>query len=225
MDRVTARQVMQATGVPVVPYLAIHRREWKRRQGELMAEMVKRFRPPYFVKPARHGSFVRSERVDISDHLPAAIQKALTMDEKILVEQGIAGRRIEFAVFGNEEISIPPPGEVLSRGGLGCSCGRERSVIHSASLNEEQREQGGAYAHKVFQALDCTGMTSVAFFLDEGGRWFFNEAAPLPLMGGASLYAAIWKEQGVAYPELMHRLIILALSRFRRAQCQIAHTV
>jgi UDP-N-acetylmuramate--alanine ligase len=223
MDKVIARQVMQASGVPVVPYIAIHRRDWKSHSSELVAEVVKKLRAPYFIKPAHLGSSVGSQRVDSSDDLQAAIQQAFTLDDKILVEQGIKGRKIEFALIGNEEISVPHPGEILSSSGPGRKCGKERTnTIPVAQLTDEQREQGSTYARKVYQALDCTGLTSVAFFLDEGGHWYFNEAVPLPAMTKENLYAIIWKEQGIAVSELMHRLIVLALSRFRRSRRQAA---
>ena len=111
-----------------------------------------------------------------------------------------------------------------SRGGAS-SCATSRTVIPAAALTEEQQEQGMVYAHKAFQALDCTGVASIAFFLDEGGHWYFNEAVPQPSMAETSLYATVWRERGVGYSDLMHRLIILALSRSRRAQRQRAHVV
>jgi UDP-N-acetylmuramate--alanine ligase len=225
MDKVMARQVMQASGVPVVPHVAIHRREWKGRSAELMGEVTKKLRAPYFIKPTHHGSSVASQRVETNDALFAAIQHACTLDEKILVEQSIKGRKIEFATFGNEEILVPPPGEILSGGACaGRKCGKERTnTITVVQLTEEQQEQGSLYAKKAFQALDCTGLAAMAFFLDEGGHWYFNEAVPLPSLTSASLYATIWKERGVVASELMHRLIILALSCFRRSRRQMAN--
>lgn len=223
MDKVIARQVMHACGVPVVPYIAIHRRDWKGRASELVAEVVKKHRAPYFVKPAHLGSSVRCQKVDKADDLVHAIQKALTIDEKVLVEQGIKGRKIEFELFGNDEVHVPPPGEILSSGG-GRKCGKERTnTILAAQLTDEQREQGSSYAKKVYHALDCTGLTSVAFFFDEGGHWYFNEAVPWPSMTDTNLYATILKEQGIGYQDLIHRLIILALSRFRRSRRQMAN--
>ena len=226
MDKVIARQVMQASGVPVVPYVAIYRRDWKNHAPELVAEVIKKLRAPYFIKPAHLGSSVASIRVDSSDNLNTAIAQAFALDDKILVEQGIKGRKIEFALFGNDEVLAPPPGEILPAGSSARKCGKERTnTVPVAQLTEEQKEQGNTYSRKVYQTLDCTGLATIAFFLDESGHWFFNEAVPLPSMTKENLYATIWKEQGILPYELMHRLIILALSRFRKIRRQAANAV
>jgi UDP-N-acetylmuramate--alanine ligase len=222
MDKVMAKQVVQAAGVPVVPFVVVHRRDWQEHSSELLAEATKRLRLPYFVKPAHLGSSVGIERVEKSADLADAITRALAVDEKILIEQGVKGREIEFAVFGNEQIVVPPPGEVLAGGGFydyKAKYGKDgMKAIPTAHLTKEQIEQGSTYVRKAYQALDCSGLNRIDCFFDDDGHWYFNEANPFPGFTRISVYPSVWKEQGVAYQELVNRLIIIAFSRFRRAR-------
>jgi UDP-N-acetylmuramate--alanine ligase len=222
MDKAMAKQVVQAAGVPVVPYIVIKRREWKVRSQELSAEAVKKLRPPYFIKPAHHGSSIGIEKIEKSADLSAAIEHALTLDEKVLVEQGITGREIEFAVFGNDQIIIPAPGEVLTGGGFydyNAKYSKDgMKAVAAAHLTEEQIEQGRSYIKKAYQALDCTGFSCMDCFFDEDGHWYFNESNPFPEFTKIGMYPSIWKGQGISYSELVNRLIILALSRYRQAR-------
>lgn len=222
MDKAMAKQVVQAAGVPVVPYVVISRREWKERSSELLGEASKKLRGPYFIKPAHLGSSVGIERIEKGVDLGEAIDRALALDEKVIIEQEIRGREIEFAIFGNEQILIPQPGEVLTDGGFydyQAKYGKEgMKTVSSAHLTEEQIEQGKAFVKKAYQALDCTGLTSMEWFLDSAGHWYFNEANPFPDFLSSSMYPNIWKGQGISYGELVNRLIILALSRFRQVR-------
>jgi UDP-N-acetylmuramate--alanine ligase len=222
MDKVMAKQVVQAAGVPVVPYVVFHRRDWKDHSQELLADAIKKLRPPYFVKPAHLGSSIGIERIEKSADLAHAIDVALALDDKILVEQGVKGREIEFAVFGNEQIIVPPPGEVLTGGGFydyKAKYGKDgMKSIPTAHLTEEQIEQGRVYIKKAYQALDCSGLSRMDCFLDDDGHWYFNEANPFPVFARTSVYPSVWKGQGITYSELVNRLIILSLSRFRQAR-------
>ena len=222
MDKVMSKQVVQAAGVPVVPYVVIHRGDWNEHAAEFLSEVTKKLRSPYFVKPAHLGSSVGIERVEKSADLSAVIDRALALDEKILVEQGIHGREIEFAVFGNEQILVPPPGEVLAGGGFydyNAKYGKDgMKAVPTANLTDEQQEQGRAYIKKAYQALGCTGLNRMDCFLDDNGHWYFNEANPFPGFTRISVYPSVWKGQGVSYTELVNRLIILALSRYRRSR-------
>lgn len=227
MDKVMAKQVVQAAGVPVVPYVVIHRRDWKERAPELLAEAIKKLRAPYFVKPAHLGSSVGIERVEKSADLADAVSRALSVDEKILIEQGVKGREIEFAVFGNEQVIVPPPGEVLSGGGFydyNAKYGKDgMKAIPVANLTKEQIEQGCSYIKRAYQALDCSGLNRMDCFLDDDGHWYFNEANPFPGFTRISVYPSVWKEQGISYSELVNRLIIIAFSRFRHSRRSAAN--
>jgi UDP-N-acetylmuramate--alanine ligase len=213
MDRVMAKQVVQAANVPVLPYVVVYRSDWNDHAAELVSEVTKKLRAPYFVKPAHCSSSVGVERVEQSGQLHGVIDRVMACDEKVLIEQIIPGRTIEFAVFGHEHIFVPPPGE-MRMGGNGTSK-EGMNVVPAASLTEEQLEQGQMYMRKAYQALGCSGLNRMDCFLDENGHWYFHEAHPFPSFTNASLYPAVWNGQGVSYAELINRLIILALSRFR----------
>ena len=224
MDKAMTKQIAQSVGVLVVPYTVIDRREWKKRAFELLEETVQKLRSPYFVKPVHLGSSVGIEKVLREEDLHEAISRALLCDERVLVEQGICAREMEFAAFGNEEVIVPPPGEIVTNGRFndyqskyGKNC---MKALARAEIASEKVEEGCRLAKKVYLALGCSGLTKIDFFLDEKGFWYLNEVNPFPGFTKNSTYPSVWKSQGLSFQELVDRLVILAFSRFRKSRRQ-----
>ncbi len=220
MDKAMTKQIAQSIGIRVVPYMVIDKREWKKRSYELLEETIQRLRAPYFVKPVHLGSSVGIEKVLQEEELREAIDKALCCDERVLVEQTLYGRELEFAAFGNEEVIVPPPAEIITGGRFndyqakyGQNCMR---VLAKAEISLDKEEEGCALAKKIYLALGCSGLTKIDFFLDEKGYWYLNEVNPFPGFTKNNTYPSVWKAQGISYQELVNRLVIVAFSRFRK---------
>ena len=65
-----------------------------------------------------------------------------------------------------------------------------------------------ALAVRAFEACRCEAMARVDFFFEESGRGFLvNEVNTIPGFTPISMYPKLWAATGLAYPELLDRLI------------------
>src|SRR5579875_3814997 len=113
MDKAMTKRLCAQAGLPVVPFLAVHRCEWEKQRRKVLDAVRKKFRFPVFVKPATGGSSVGMTRVKSIGELPAAIDLAAEFALKILVERAVHAREIEVSVLGNQEVRASIPGEIV----------------------------------------------------------------------------------------------------------------
>ena len=216
MDKDVQKRLFREAGLPVVPWLAIRRSEWERNPDAAKKAVAKKFRFPVFVKPATLGSSVGMTKVHSARELPAAMDVAAQFAQKILVERAVNAREIELAVLGNDDPQVSIPGEVITH--------REFYDYTAKYLEEGTRLEIPArleparvkrfqeYARRAFQALDCRGMARVDFFLvKKTGKILVNEVNTIPGFTSISMYPKMWEATGISYPQLIDRLIQLAL--------------
>lgn len=213
MDKVATKEILTANGIPNVPY-RIHRRG----EAELdFKTITEELRAPLFIKPARAGSSIGVSKVTAAKQFTDALHLAHEYDTVVLIEKGITGRELEMAALGN-----PPHHEVSGVGEIIAGDdfysydakyspeSASRTII-PADLNDSVTEQIRSIAHKAYAALGCQGMARIDFFLDENGAIYLNEVNTIPGFTDISMYPKLWQYEGVAYPELITRLIFLAL--------------
>ena len=174
-----------------------------------------------FTKPANTGSSVGITKAHGRKELVEGLLLAAEFDRKVLVEQGIAGvREIECGVLGNADAEASVPGEIVSSNEFydydaKYVDGKSTSIIPArlpAALSRKVR----ALAVKAFAAIDCSGMARVDFFVTKGrNRVYVNEVNTIPGFTAISMYPKLWEATGVPYPELLDRLIALAIERHR----------
>ena len=188
---------------------------------------------PLFVKPANLGSSVGVQRVTRADQLPGAVADALRHDRKALIEEAIEGRELEVSVLGNERRTASVAGEIVTGGGhafydyaakyLDSDGAR---LLIPAPLTDAQHARAGEIACRACAALEIHGMARVDFFLRSsgsgGGRGddadaelLVSEINTIPGFTEISMYAKLWEASGLPFPELLRRLIDLALERHR----------
>jgi D-alanine-D-alanine ligase len=171
---------------------------------------------PCFVKPSNLGSSVGISKVNEAAALAAAVDLAARHDRKILVERAVRGREIEVSVLGNDEPIASLPGEIsydtewydYSTKYLE---GQARLTV-PAPISPEITRRIQELAIAAYSAVDCSGMARVDFFL-EGDRALVNEINTIPGFTATSGYAKMWAASGLAYTDLLDRLITLALER------------
>ncbi|HAZ9742249.1 TPA: D-alanine--(R)-lactate ligase VanA [Enterococcus faecium] len=178
------------------------------------------FTYPVFVKPARSGSSFGVKKVNSADELDYAIESARQYDSKILIEQAVSGCEVGCAVLGNSAALVV--GEVdqirLQYGifrihqEVEPEKGSENAVITvPADLSAEERGRIQETAKKIYKALGCRGLARVDMFLQDNGRIVLNEVNTLPGFTSYSRYPRMMAAAGIALPELIDRLIVLAL--------------
>jgi D-alanine-D-alanine ligase len=219
MDKATMRTVFRALGLPLVEHVVVARRDWRSRPDAVAREIDEAIGFPCFVKPSNLGSSVGISKVKSAADLPAALDTAARHDRKIVVERAVRGREIEVSVLGNDTPIASLPGEILYEGewydyATKYAEGQAR-VVCPAPLTPELTARFRELAITAFRAIDCAGMARVDFFLEESGRILVNEINTIPGFTSTSGYARMWEATGLAYPDLVERLVELALERHR----------
>src|SRR6266545_2538916 len=176
---------------------------------------------PVFVKPATLGSSVGITKVKRLDDLPRAMEEALSYARKALVEKSMEGaREIECAVLGNDDPVASVPGEIIPNGEFYdyrakyIDEGTELQI--PANLPPEITEEVQRMAVAAFQAIDAAGMARVDFFYREPDHLIVNEINTIPGFTHVSMYPKMWEASGLPYPELVDRLIELAIERHEK---------
>jgi D-alanine-D-alanine ligase len=227
MDKAVSKSVFAAHGLPLVPYLTITSRQWQSAPREVTDRVAGSLGYPVFVKPANLGSSVGISRAASEGDLAPAIRTAFAYDRKIVIEAGVPNaREIECAVLGNDEPEASLPGEIVVSHPDGFYSYEAKYLDPSgatpripADLAPEMTERVRRLSVDAFRALDLAGMARVDFFLDaRDERLYLNEVNTIPGFTAISMYPKMWEATGLSYPDLLTRLVTLALERHERKQ-------
>ena len=210
MDKVTFKDQMARAGIPQVDYVGLRRGDKQDRLQHLGL--------PVFVKPSRLGSSVGISKVTSPEELAPALDAAFEHDPLVIVEAMAEGLEIECSVIGNEEPEASEPGEIsieadwydyeakYTAGGM--------ELIVPARVEPEVRDRVRTLAREVFTRSGCSGLARVDFFVTAEGDVLVNELNTMPGFTQTSVFAKLFEASGVQYPELLDRLVKLALERY-----------
>ncbi|MFG3050768.1 D-alanine--D-alanine ligase family protein [Kitasatospora sp. NPDC048239] len=220
MDKEFTKRVLASHGLGVGRYTVVRPREWESEAGRTaVRERVAELGLPLFVKPCRAGSSMGITKVkDLAD-LDAAIEEARRHDPKLIIEAGVSGREIECGVLEFEDgPRASVPAEVLVGGGYEFYDFEAKYIDSSevripAELSAEETAEIRRQAIAAFEALGCEGLARVDFFLLDDGSWMINEINTMPGFTPISAFPKMWEATGLAYPELIDRLLQTALRR------------
>lgn len=220
MNKVTTKRLLVAAGLPTPRFLAVTAAEWTSGHDACISSCLT-LPLPLFVKPARLGSSVGISKVRTAAALPAALDTALGYDELAIVEEGIDAREVEVAVLGGTPPIASVPGEVVpghefydyADKYLDDAC----QLLAPAPLPADQVAEVQRLALLACRITGCDAMARVDFLLDRrDGRCLVNELNTIPGFTSISMYPRLMGLSGVSYPDLMDRLIALALDRQAR---------
>jgi D-alanine-D-alanine ligase len=216
MDKEFGKKLAAIDGIPVGPHVVL-------RAGQTFRDSDReRLGLPVFVKPARAGSSFGITKVKDWADLDAAIEAAREVDPKVLVEGAIVGREIEVGVLEGEyggqpeaslpaEIHVPEGHEFFD---FDAKYLDEQSVFDiPADLPPDVAGKVRDYAIRAFNALDCSGLARVDFFVTPSFEVYLNEVNTMPGFTQTSLFPMMWTASGLEYPKLVSRLIRTALRR------------
>jgi D-alanine-D-alanine ligase len=209
--------------LPIVPQLVILRRQWQRKPEQVLAECESNLTYPMFVKPANLGSSVGIHKATDREKLRAGLNDAARYDRKLIIEQGVDAREIEISVLGNDDPIASVPGEIIPSREFYSYAAKyiddSSDLLIPAPLSDEQTEMIQQTAIAAYKAVDCSGLARCDFLVDKvTGEIFFNEVNTMPGFTPISMYPKLWEASGLSYPELIDRLIELALERFEDKQ-------
>jgi len=222
MDKVVMKQLFEIAGLPQVPYTYFIRSEWANEQEAILARCEEKLDWPMFVKPANLGSSVGISKATNRDELVKAIEIALQYDRKIVIEQGIIAREIELAVLGNDFPEVSVPGEIKPVTDFYDYDSKYKDgstvLIIPAELTKDTVSNLQELAKRAFKAIDGSGLVRADFFVTADNSIYINEVNTMPGFTPVSMYPLLWQHTNVSYPELIDRLITLAIERFEEKQ-------
>lgn len=221
MDKLAMKDAFAQAGLPQVKYMSVNRSQvWSNACvfPKLCDDIEATLDYPCFVKPANLGSSVGISKVRSRDELEAALDKAAAFDRRLIVEAGVVAREVECAVLGNDQPKASVVGEITYESDFydyETKYTDGQAQLHiPAPLSKEAIAQIQEMATKAFLAIDCAGFARMDFFyVEKTGEVFINEVNTLPGFTALSMYPQLWAATGVSFPELVDRLIKLALER------------
>jgi D-alanine-D-alanine ligase len=223
MDKDIMKSLFRAAGLPIVKHVTLLRSDWQSEPKKARKCIEKNLKYPVFVKPANLGSSVGISKAHDRTELGPAIEEAAKFDRKIVIEQGVGGkkhkaREIECSVLGNDKPQASVPGEIVP-----CKefydydakyLEEGSQLLIPARLTQSERKKVQELAVRAFQAVDCSGLARVDFLMDPKTRKIYlNEINTMPGFTSISMYPKLWAASGLSYPELIERLIELGLER------------
>ena len=221
MDKAMAKLVLSQAGIDQAKWALVNRSEWEVDSESVANSVATDLGLPCFVKPANMGSSVGVSKAHDDSELSEAIALALEYDRRVVVEEAINGRELEISVLGNDQPVASVAGEVVP-----CNefydfnakyVNDDSDLIIPADLDKEKMAEIQAVAVRAFRALDLAGMARVDFFLERGSdRLLLNEVNTIPGFTSISMYPMLWEASGVALPDLVDRLVDLAVERHSR---------
>ena len=212
MDKDVTKRLLREYGIPIAKYRILRGPE------ELSFEdAVQDLGDTLFVKPCREGSSLGVSKVRTAEEYSEALREAFVVDRKVLVEEAVSGREIECSVLGNDSPEaasvlgeIAPSHEFYSYEAKYVD-EDGADLIVPAGIDLDVSRKIRKTAVEAFQITECRGMARIDFFLNSDNSFILNEINTLPGFTNISMYPKLWEASGLSYPELLDRLIDLAL--------------
>ena len=224
MDKDVMKRLFAQARLPIVKHVTLLRAEWEKQPRKAIQRIEAALRYPVFVKPANLGSSVGISKAHDRKELGPALTLAAQYDRKLIVEQGVGGkkakaRELEVAVLGNDSPQASVVGEIIPGKEFydyEAKYLSEGSVpVIPAKLTRAEAKQIREMAVAAFKACDLSGLARVDFLMEPDGkkRIYLNEVNTMPGFTRISMFPKLWEATGVPYTELISRLIELALER------------
>ena len=219
MDKAVTNALADAADIAQARWRSITKFEFKNSSEILLEDAADYLGFPIFVKPANTGSSVGVSKAKNKMELFEAVESAFAFDDKVVLEEGIDGMEVECAVLGNDEPLASVPGEVVPCNEFydyDAKYVAGTSELHiPARLPAEKLAEIRESACKVYQTLGCSGLARIDFFVRHSdGAVLLNEPNTIPGFTSISMYPKMFAASGIAYPELLDKLICLAIDKW-----------
>lgn len=224
MDKVLAKQVTGAAGIPSVPYAWFSDTEYSHNKAGVLKQVEQSLTYPVFVKPVHLGSSIAITKVNSKDKLEDAIEVALHYDNKVIIENGVTNlTEVTLPIMGNDDltfgliekslVSFFDFSEKYLKGGKKGGGANSQYSELPAKISDELANRVRELGKMTYRAIGATGIARVDFLIDNGlGKVYMNEINTLP----GSLYHHNWRKAGVSSVDLVERLIQLAEEAYAR---------
>ena len=217
MDKDLMKRLLRDAGLPIPRFRTIKAHEEIFKFNDIKDELGL----PLFIKPCNMGSSVGVSKVKNEKEYTTAVNMAFAFDKKLIIEEYIEGRELECSVLGNEEPKASVVGEIVSTHEFYSYDAKYidekgASLVIPASISSDTSQKIKELAIKTFLALECEGLSRVDFFMTANNKIFINEINTMPGFTKISMYPKLWEASGISYPDLIDKLIDLAIKRFEK---------
>ncbi|KHT41927.1 D-alanine--D-alanine ligase [Pectobacterium brasiliense] len=211
MDKLRTKQVWQAVGLPVSPYVALDRRQYSETAANALLAKFTHLGLPLIVKPSREGSSVGMSKVNTLSELPAALEEAFRHDDDILIEKWLNGPEYTVAILGDDvlpSIRIQPAGTFYDYEAKYLS--DDTQYFCPSGLPDDQEQALAGLAMAAYRAVGCSGWGRVDFMLDSDGAFYLLEVNTSPGMTSHSLVPMAARQRGLTFSQLVVKILELA---------------
>jgi len=221
MDKIIQKHVLESAKIRVAQGIFFSMAEYEEDENKIIDRIELELEYPCFVKPSNTGSSIGISKAHDRKELTDAITLAAEYDRKLLIEKSIEkAREIECSVMGNDKPIASVLGEIVPSNEFydydaKYVDGKSTAII-PANLPKWAVRKIQYIACKAFKILDCAGMARVDFLVQSNGaKIYLNEINTIPGFTSISMFPKLWEASGLSYPDLLDRLIQLALERHR----------
>jgi len=226
MDKGIAKSILRDHGLPVAPWRLIGRPSWS---TDVMEEALEALGLPIFVKPANLGSSIGVAKAADAAALGDAVQSAFEFDDHVILEEFVAGRELELALLGNEDVRVTRAGEIIAsrefydyndKYVLGLA-----ETVAPTDLNATQLERAQGVAREAYRALRVEGLARIDVFLRGNDEIVINEVNTMPGFTPISMFPMLWEAEGLPFRAVIEELVLLARARHARRRSLRTHRI
>jgi D-alanine-D-alanine ligase len=221
LDKHLTKAILTAQRIAVAPGITVRGQDLKDAESVMQRLKAAGIEFPVFVKPGSGGSSFGVARATDLPTLAAALAVAAELDPHVLVEQEIHGREIDLAVmeFPDGRVDVAPaleihadPEQPFFNAAAKYDSGVTRFVV-PAPLESALAARLRSTAIEVFEALGCSGLARVDFFVPADGSPLVNEINTFPGFTPASQFPRMWAAAGLSYAEVVENLLQTAAAK------------
>lgn len=222
MDKAWTKRIAETHGVKIARFMEFSVHDWNKNRESVRVQITAQFSFPCYIKATHLGSTFGVHRVTTPSEIDAAVDAISILDYKIIVEEEMKARELEFGFIGDHALLISHAAEVVRSDALHTYENKYaltgNASIPKAPLPPGVLEEGRKIAETVYRATGCSALARIDFFLTPDNTWVLNEVNPMPGFTPMSVYPAIWKAEGYQMSDVHDLVIIASLHRYRSQQ-------
>ena len=214
MDKIAMKLIFSHLKIPQVNFFIIQDKNF----DDLILicdQIVKKLNFPLFVKPANSGSSIGISKVMNQSDILEALQKAWSIDHRIIVEEGLEVKELEVGIVGKKNLIASEVGEVNYTSewyDYDSKYKTNNKITIPANINDQLKEKIQTLSIQSCRALDINIFARVDFFLEKGSNnIYLNEINTIPGFTANSMFPLLWKSSGLEIDELVAKLIEYSL--------------
>lgn len=199
MNKEASKKIFLYHKIPVPPFVVLSK--------EHRAERID-FDLPWVVKPATEGSSVGVSIVREEAQFSAAVEKAFTLSDRVIVEKYIKGKEVHIGILNGRVlggVEVRPSLEFYSYEAK-YTTGLTEYIL-PPEIDSEAYERAKKAALAANDALGCKGAPRIDLRIDEEGNPYVLEVNTIPGMTETSLLPKIAEKAGLSFTTLIEEIL------------------